>query len=73
MTVFSRRQTARRLAQCLVAAAISVAALGSAVDGRRHVGLERRVHSVLGPVDVAVMGDDRLEVSGANRLPDLGP
>ena len=31
MTVFSRRQTARRLAQCLVAAAISVAALGSAV------------------------------------------
>ncbi len=30
MTVFSRRQTARRLAQCLVAAVISVAALGSA-------------------------------------------
>ena len=30
MTVFSRRQTERRLAQCLVAAVISVAALGSA-------------------------------------------
>jgi hypothetical protein len=30
MTVISRRQTARRLAQCLVAAVISVAALESA-------------------------------------------